>query len=82
MACGTPMLVSDITGFRELVGGGADSVMVPRGDPAAWARATSELLPLRDRRRAMGAAGRAKALRFAWPIVAGKVLEVYRSVGP
>lgn len=81
MACGTPMLVSDITGFRELVGGGAEAVMVPRGDPAAWARATSELLPLRDRRLAMGAAGRAKALRFAWPIVADKVLEVYRSVG-
>ena len=82
MACGTPMLVSDITGFRELVGGGAEAVMVPRADPAAWTRATVDLLPDRERRLAMGAAGRAKALRFAWPVVAQQVLDVYHSVGP
>ena len=82
MACGTPMLVSDITGFRELVGGGAEAVMVPRGDASAWARATVDLLPDAERRRTMGVAGRAKALRFAWPVVAEQVLGVYHSVKP
>jgi phosphatidylinositol alpha-mannosyltransferase len=82
MACGTPMLVSDITGFRELVSGGAEAVMVPKADAAAWTRATVDLLPDRERRQAMGEAGRTKALRFAWPVVAQQVLDVYHSVGP
>lgn len=81
MACGTPMLVSDITGFRELVSGGGEAVMVACGDPAAWSRAATALLPDRERRLAMGVAGRAKALRFAWPVVARQVLDVYHSVG-
>ncbi len=80
MACGTPMVVSNITGFRELVDGGAEALMVPKGDADAWADAALELLRDRGRRARMAAAGRTKALRFAWPIVAERVLDVYRSV--
>ena len=80
MACGTPLVVSDITGFRELVNGGAEAALVPKSDAKAWASATLELLADGDRRRAMSTAGRAKAERYAWPRIAEQVMAVYRRV--
>jgi phosphatidylinositol alpha-mannosyltransferase len=80
MACGTPLLVSDITGFRELVGGGAEAVMVHKDDPAAWADAIIALLGDESRRRAMGAAGLSKSEAFAWPRIADQVIGVYNRV--
>lgn len=78
MACGTPLVVSDIVGFRELVDGGKEAVLVPPDDPQAWSRAVIELLNDPERRAAMGAAGRAKAESYSWPEVAGRILAIYR----
>ena len=80
MACGTPMLLSDITGFRELIGGGREAVLVPPQAPDAWADAAIALLADPARRAAMAAAGVAKSARFAWPKVAEQVLAVYERV--
>src|SRR5690348_9988127 len=80
MACGTPLVVSDITGFRELIAGGAEAVLVPKDNPLAWAHATNALIEDPARRAVMGAAGLAKAAQFAWPRIAERVLEVYRRV--
>jgi phosphatidyl-myo-inositol alpha-mannosyltransferase len=80
MACGTAMVVSDITGFRELVAGGEEAVLVPKNEPALWADTIIDLLQDRQRRQAMGAAGLTKAARFAWPNVAEEVTSVYHSV--
>jgi phosphatidyl-myo-inositol alpha-mannosyltransferase len=80
MACGTPLVVSDIIGFRELVGGSAEALLVPRGDPAAWASAIVRLMGDRPRLAAMGAAGRCKAESYAWPRIAARVMDVYRRV--
>jgi phosphatidylinositol alpha-mannosyltransferase len=81
MACGTPMIVSDITGFRELVGDGPEAVLVPKARPAAWADTVLELLSDRPRLEAMSAAGRHKAETYAWPRVTEQVLDVYQQVG-
>jgi phosphatidylinositol alpha-mannosyltransferase len=80
MACGTPMVVSDITGFRELVAGGGEAVMMPPLDPKAWARAVIDLISDPERRAAMGLAGLRKAVNFSWPRIAEKVLKVYERV--
>jgi phosphatidylinositol alpha-mannosyltransferase len=80
MACGTPMVVSDIIGFRELIDGGAEAVLVPASDPHAWARAVIALTSDPARRERMGAAGLAKAATYAWPRVAEQVLQVYQRV--
>lgn len=80
MACGTPLAVSDITGFRELVSGGEEAVLIPMHEPAAWAESIIELLADDGRRKTMSLAGRAKAARFAWPRVAAQVVTVYRRV--
>jgi phosphatidylinositol alpha-mannosyltransferase len=61
MACGTPLVASDIIGFRELVDGGGEAVLVPPRRPDAWADAVAGLIGDPSRRAAMGAAGRVKA---------------------
>jgi phosphatidyl-myo-inositol alpha-mannosyltransferase len=80
MACGTPMLVSDITGFRELVSDGTEAILVPRERPRAWAEAILQLVADRGRLAMMGAAGRRKAEDYAWPKIAARVMDVYRRV--
>ena len=80
MACGTPMLVSDIIGFRELVNGGQEARLVPPAEPDAWADAVSDLLDDPRSRLRMAQAGREKAALFSWDRVAQQVLEVYERV--
>lgn len=80
MACGTPLVVSDITGFRELVNGGSEAVLVPKAEPEAWAAAIIALLSDEQQRGRMRAAGLAKSAEFAWPRVTEQITEVYRNV--
>lgn len=80
MACGTPIAASDITGFRELVNGGQEAVLIPKDDPAAWSKTIVDLLGDAQRRQAMREAGLAKARLFDWPRVTDRVLQVYRRV--
>ena len=80
MACGTPLVVSDITGFRELVNGGEEATLVPMNDASAWASTVVDLIEDPERRALMATAGRAKSAAFSWPTVAARVAEVYRRV--
>jgi phosphatidyl-myo-inositol alpha-mannosyltransferase len=83
-AAGLPVVASNIAGYREVVRDGADGTLVPPGDAVALARALRAIL-LDGRRRAwMAAQAAERARRFAWPQVAGEVLECYeraRTVG-
>ncbi len=79
-ACATPMLVSDIIGFRELVNGGEEAKLVPPYDPDAWADSVGDLLADPHTRARMGMAGREKAALFSWDVVAERVLGVYERV--
>ncbi len=80
MACGTPMIVSDNVGFRSVIDGGEEAVIIPKDDPTVWAETTIALLGDPERRAAMGRAGVAKAARFAWPRIARAELAVYERV--
>jgi phosphatidylinositol alpha-mannosyltransferase len=80
MASGTPMIVSDIIGFRELVKGGDEAVLVPANRPEAWAKAAVELIDDEPRRAAMAKAGIAKSAQYAWPLIVDRVLQVYKRV--
>lgn len=80
MACGTPMIVSDNLGFRSVIDGGEEAVIIPKDDPTVWAETTIALLGDPERRAAMGRAGVAKAARFAWPRIARAELAVYERV--
>jgi phosphatidylinositol alpha-mannosyltransferase len=78
MACGTPMVVSDIPAFREVAG--REAALVPPADPDAWAETVVELLASPERRRAMGRAGSAAAQRFGWPRITDRIVAVYERV--
>jgi phosphatidylinositol alpha-mannosyltransferase len=80
MACGAPMIVSDNLGFRSVIDGGDEAVVIPKDDPMTWADTIIALLGDPERRAAMGRAGVAKAARFAWPRVARQELAVYERV--
>jgi phosphatidylinositol alpha-mannosyltransferase len=76
MACGRPIVCSDIRGYREVVDPeGAE--LVPAGDAAALARAITALAGATDRRAAMGIRNRRRAETFDWAQIATRVREVY-----
>ncbi len=76
-AAGTPVVASDIAGYRDVVRDGRDGLLTPRGDARALAEALRALALDPARRAGMAAAARERAERFAWPHVAAEVLEVY-----
>jgi len=75
-AC-TPVLASDIPGYRDVVRDGRDGQLVPAGDALALAEALRALALDPARRARMAHAARERAERFAWPHVAAEVLDAY-----
>ena len=55
-AAGTPVVASDIAGYRDVVRDGVDGVLVPRGDATALAETLRDLALDPSRRAAHGAA--------------------------
>jgi glycosyltransferase involved in cell wall biosynthesis len=79
MACGTPVVATDVGGHQDSVADGRTGRLVAPGDPAAVADAVRDLLGRERRRRRFGEAGRERVLsRFTWRRVADGVEEVYR----
>ncbi len=76
-AAGTPVIASDIAGYRDVVRNGVDGVLVPRADAQALAEALRDLYEEPVRRAAMARAAALGAQRFAWPRVAEQVMEAY-----
>jgi phosphatidylinositol alpha-mannosyltransferase len=80
MACRTPIVCSDILGFRDVVSHGREALMVPRDDSRALALALARLLEDDALRARLGATGRERALAYDWSNVTTSVLSVYRAV--
>ncbi|MGL6279134.1 MAG: glycosyltransferase family 4 protein [Gaiella sp.] len=79
-ACATPVVGSDIPGYREVLTE-ETALSVPPDDPAALAAAVETLLADEPRRAAMGAAARELALaKYAWSDVAARLETVYERV--
>jgi phosphatidyl-myo-inositol alpha-mannosyltransferase len=79
MAAGTPVVASDLDAFRRVLDGGQAGVLVPAGSSAALATALDDLLDDPERRAALAAAGRRRAVMWDWPGVARRVLQVYET---
>ncbi len=78
--CATPVVASDIPGYRAVTTPEA-GVLVPPGDERALADAVIAVLGDEPKRQAMGAAGRARAIeRYSWTRLAGRLVEIYGSV--
>ncbi len=76
-AAGTPVVASDIAGYRDVVRDGVDGLLVPRGDATALAETLRDLWLAPERRVSMGRAAGEHAERFAWPHVARELLDAY-----
>jgi len=76
-AAGTPVIASDIAGYRDVVRDGVDGVLVPPADPQALAEALRDLYEEPNRRAEMARAAARDVERFAWPHVADQVMGAY-----
>jgi len=78
MACGCPVLVSDIPGNRPWVEPGVQGWLFPDGDSTALAQAILRAIELRERLPEMGCAARRLAEERAdWPRNFQKLLHAY-----
>src|SRR3954466_10118780 len=80
MACETPIVCSDILGFRDVVKHGREALMVPCGDRDAIAEGLIRVLDDSSLASRLGTTGRANSLEYSWANVTSQVLDVYHSV--
>ncbi len=77
MACGCPVVASDIHGYREASNGAA--ILAPPSDPKALACALQRMSDdHRIRQQAIGHGAR-RAQELSWTSLAGEVISVYES---
>lgn len=75
MACGTPVVVSDIPVFQEWAGGAA--ALVEPDDPRQVADRIMTLLNNPSRRNELSERGLEKAEKFSWERTAEKTVKIY-----
>jgi glycosyltransferase involved in cell wall biosynthesis len=79
LACGTPVVASDIEALREV--GGAAAVYCPPDDVERWVAAVTDLLRERDQRRddwrARRQASVARASAFSWSRYTSEIVALY-----
>jgi glycosyltransferase involved in cell wall biosynthesis len=82
MACGTPVVASDLAVLREV--GGVAATYCPVGDVGAWSGTVCAMLGERSDAVTAWAARRRAALdqsaRFSWSRFAERMVDVYRAV--
>lgn len=76
MACGCPVVASDIAPFREVTAGAA--LLMPPGDAEKLAAALREITGSVELRSSLGEQGLARARDFSWDRCAEQTLAVYR----
>ena len=77
-AAGRAIVATDTPGCREVVEDGVEGLLVPPGESAALATALRRLIGQPDERKAMGAAGRARAIAdLDIDQVVARTLEIY-----
>jgi phosphatidylinositol alpha-mannosyltransferase len=77
LASGTPIVCSDIHGYRSVVRRGEQGLLVPPRDVTALTDALAQLLTDPAMRERMGESARQRAVQFGWDNIAAKVEEYY-----
>jgi phosphatidylinositol alpha-mannosyltransferase len=80
MACETPVVCSDILGFRDVVKHEREALMFHCGDVDALADDLVRLLDDETLRARLGKTGRQNAQAYGWSSVTAAVLDVYTAV--
>jgi len=77
MACGTPVVASQVGGLAYLVREGETGYLVPDRDPVELADRLSRLLSNAQLRAQMGAQAVLHAQSYAWPDITRKIIGLY-----
>ena len=80
MACGTPVIASQVGGLAFLVKDGETGYHVPDQDPKALCEKLLMLLNDPQLRKTMGMCAAEYAKNYAWANIASQMLEVYKSL--
>jgi phosphatidyl-myo-inositol alpha-mannosyltransferase len=78
MAAGLPVVASDIAGYREVVRGDIEGLLVRPGDAGALAGGVRRLLTDDALAERLRAAGKERAEGFRWDVIAEKIEGAYR----
>jgi D-inositol-3-phosphate glycosyltransferase len=82
MACGKPVVASNVGGLAFSVVNNETGVLVPEGDPVALAMSLSYLLDHPELTRELGRKAAQRALNFRWSIIADRILDLYCELIP
>jgi D-inositol-3-phosphate glycosyltransferase len=80
MACGTPVIASEVGGLAFLVRDGETGFHVPDRDPGALCDRLQLLLGDPALRARLGAQAAEYARQYAWPLIADRIMKVYEGV--
>lgn len=80
MACGTPVVASQVGGLAYLVQNEKTGYTVPASDVEALADRLSRLITDKELRNRLGEQARKVAEEFSWDIIANRLLNLYKEV--
>jgi D-inositol-3-phosphate glycosyltransferase len=80
MACGTPVIASEVGGLGYLVQDGETGYTIPDSEPEALCDRLSRLLGDARLRETMGLSASQYALDYAWGKIAAQMIEVYQGL--
>ncbi|HUM26233.1 MAG TPA: glycosyltransferase [Anaerolineales bacterium] len=80
MACGTPVIASEVGGLGYLVQDGETGYTIPDSDPEALCNKLSGLLGDAHLRETMGLRAAEYALDYAWSNIATQIVDVYKGL--
>ena len=80
MACGTPVVASDVGGLSFIVRNGETGYLVPERDPRALADCLGQLLRDPELRARLGRRGIEVAREYAWPRITDQIELLYGSL--
>ena len=80
MACGTPVIASDVGGLSTLIQDGHTGYLVPYGDVDAMVERLIPVLADPGLCDCLGQHGRAQAEAYAWAAVADQIDDLYRGL--
>jgi D-inositol-3-phosphate glycosyltransferase len=80
MACGTPVIASEVGGLGFLVQDGVTGFTIPDGEPDLLFERLSSLLGSAQLREQMGARAADYAKDYSWDKIAPQIVEVYKEL--